>query len=488
MSEVELLSLVRHRQRRAGVVAALAVLVVLAACAGIAVVQYRSGAPLFALPGTRSISAPGAPSSAGAPPRSPDLGMAPRTSHEPTRTSTSARERRDVRGAGQPIERWLAALAHEADVGLVLAPGVAGSVVTADFSDGTHWRRRLAAVARAHALDVREEDGLLEIAPSVAAVAAVDERSPSSIPMGALPEPRRVTELLRLSNARAADLVRALDGPLRASGVTAGFDVSTNALVFAGPERETRDAVALAKDLDIPRRRFLLEAHIIELSRSARQEMGVQWTLESANLGAIVDLPAADSDGEGAGIVVATSGSHTLRARLSALESQGRVRVISRPRIVVVEGKPASIEAVRILRVRLPDRGSVVADADASVSVGSARAFEEIPVGVRLEVEPALQGEGNVVLRIIAKSSTLGPPQPPDGIPEELSRRVEADVVVADGHTAVLGGLLREGSSHSGTGVPVLRSIPLLGVLFGKRRHERDVEELIVLVTPRLIS
>jgi general secretion pathway protein D len=400
-----------------------------------------------------------------------------------------------------PIERWLATLADEAGVGLVLAPGVAGSSVAATFSPDVDWQRRLDAVARLYALDVQLEDGLLEVAsrepePPAGAVVPVlvgESTLASSLVVGsaaieAAPKPRHITRLLRLSNARASDLVRALDGPLRAGGITAGFDPATNALVLGGPEGEINSAVDLAQQLDIPRRRFLLEAHIVELSRSARQEMGVQWTLESGDLGGIVDFPAAATEGEGGGIVVATSGTHTLRARLSALESEGRVRVISRPRIVVVEGKPASIEAVRILRVRLPDRGAVVAESDSTVALGVGRAFEEIRVGVRLEVEPALHGEGNVVLRIIAKSSTLGPPQPPDGIPEELSRRVEAEVVVADRHTAVLGGLLREGSARSGAGIPVLRSLPLLGALFGRRSRERDVEELIVLVTPRLIS
>jgi len=275
---------------------------------------------------------------------------------------------------------------------------------------------------------------------------------------------------------------------LATGGVTAAFDAASNSLVLGGPEPQLADAERLVRGLDIPRRRFLLEAHIVELSRSARHEMGVQWTLESNDLGAIVNFPATDPEQEGGGILVATSGSHSLRAKLSALEADGHVRVISRPRIVVVEGKPASIEAVRILRVRLPDSGAVVADGDSSVAVDGGRAFEEIAAGVSLQVEPSLQGEGNVVLRITAKSSTLGPPQPPDDIPEELSRRVEADVVVADGHTAVLGGLLREGSSHSGTGVPVLRALPVVGALFGRRARERDVEELIVLVTPRLIS
>jgi general secretion pathway protein D len=164
------------------------------------------------------------------------------------------------------------------------------------------------------------------------------------------------------------------------------------------------------------------------------------------------------------------------------------VRVVSRPRVVVLEGRPASIESVRILRVRFPDRAAVVGEIDDGENLGAGeKAVEEIPVGVVLRVEPSIQGDGRIVLRIRAKSSTLGPPQPPDGIPEELSRMVDAEVSVADGETAVLGGLLREGENHSGAGVPLLRSIPLVGALFGRRKHEQDGEELVVFVTPRLL-
>ena len=105
-----------------------------------------------------------------------------------------------------------------------------------------------------------------------------------------------------------------------------------------------------------------------------------------------------------------------------------------------------------------------------------------------LLVEPATQGQGKIVLRIRVESSNLGPPLPPDGIPEELRRVVDTDVVVADGETAVLGGLLRESRSRSGSGVPVLRSIPIIGLLFGKRVDEREGEELVVLITPRLLQ
>ncbi|RMF24540.1 MAG: type IV pilus secretin PilQ, partial [Deltaproteobacteria bacterium] len=81
-----------------------------------------------------------------------------------------------------------------------------------------------------------------------------------------------------------------------------------------------------------------------------------------------------------------------------------------------------------------------------------------------------------------------GRPQPPDLIPEELSRRVHAEVVVGSGETAVLGGLIREGSRGERAGVPVLGDLPALGRLFGRHGKEQESEELVVLVTPTRIE
>ena len=278
-----------------------------------------------------------------------------------------------------------------------------------------------------------------------------------------------------------------LGAAARIDASTVSADHGNNALILTGGRPAVARLESIAEQLDTPRRSFLLEVQIIEISRNVRRELGVQWSVDG-DLGAIVDFPAADAPREGSGLIVATDGSHSVRARISALEADGRVRVISRPRVVTVEGRPASIESVRILRVRFPDSGTVVGDVDAGGGTRAGRAVEEIPVGVSLKVEPALQGQGEIVLRIVAKSSTLGPPQPPDGIPEELSRMVDAEVIVADGETAVLGGLRREGRNRSGAGVPVLRAVPLLGRLFGKRVHENEGEELVVMVTPHLLG
>ena len=149
-------------------------------------------------------------------------------------------------------------------------------------------------------------------------------------------------------------------------------------------------------------------------------------------------------------------------------------------------GDHHAAELIRQLRVRFPDRAAVVSGSD-DVNVGGDRAVEAIPVGVRLQVEPAMQGLQDIVLRIRAESSNLGQPLPPDDIPEEFSRVVDAEVVVADGETAVLGGLLQVTRGRVGAGLPYLRRVPLVGLLFGRRSVEREGQELLVLVTPRLL-
>jgi len=134
--------------------------------------------------------------------------------------------------------------------------------------------------------------------------------------------------------------------------------------------------------------------------------------------------------------------------------------------------------------VKLMGDGAIVEFRSVVDAVACAVALQERMVTHQREVPT----DSRIVLRIRAKSSTLGPPQPPDDIPEELSRMVDAEVAVADGETAVLGGLMREGSDRSSAGVPYLRSVPLLGLLFGKRIDRNDDEELVVLVTPHLIQ
>lgn len=421
----------------------------------------------------------------------------------------------------KPLRGLLASLARSAGLALVLEPGVDGALV-AESDQSVAWQTRLDAYARVgdfvyrlgpDLLEVRrprdrERAGKLSRTQAAASLPHPGPRSdvaegskntlPSDVPsplptlqptMAPAPlEPPTVvkrTEILSFQYAEAASLVPVLKASADKGGARVAAAGAGNALVFSGPEPEVLRLLAVARALDRPRRRVLLEARIVELSRTAREELGVEWTLDG-ELGAEVRLGPGSGSAEGGALLVATKGASPLEARLSALESEGRVRVVSRPSVAVLEGSTATIESVRILRIRLPDRGAVLTEQPAGAAAG--RATEEVPVGVRLEVTPSLRAHDKVHLQIQAKSSSLGPPLPPDGIPEELSRTIAAEIEVQAGRTAVLGGLRREGKSRVRAGVPILRSIPGLGLLFGKKEKEVDHEELLILVRPRLLE
>ena len=384
-----------------------------------------------------------------------------------------------------PLAQLLAEIAEESGLGLVAGPELKKDV-TAVFPPGAAWEDRLDALSGAAGFTYAIRGGVIEIGPE----AAPSPPPPTmAAPVAETPEPPESTIAnFRPANARATDLAKVLARVLDANGVTAAADAASNSLLISGPPKDVERARKIVAEMDVPYRRFLVEAEIVEMLTATRNDLGVQWRVETGDLAAAANFPIDAPDERQGEVTVATGGTFSLKARISALEAEGRARVVARPRVLVVEGRPASIESVRILRVRLPDTTSVVAGGDDTTAGSSSRAVEEFPVGIKLKVEPSLLGGDRVALRVTAKSSTLGEPLPPDDIPEEFSRLVEADFFVAHGETAVLGGLARVADGRSRSGLPILRSIPVLGVLFGRRSREQDSEELVVLVTPYLLK
>jgi type II secretory pathway component GspD/PulD (secretin) len=396
--------------------------------------------------------------------------------------------------ATRALSEWLGEIADESGLGLVAGPALERKIA-AVFPAGSRWDERLAALAGGAGLAYRIERGVIEIEALPASPVPIQPTS--AAPSGdeltadaAAPAVEAAPTLLRVrpSHARAVDLAKALSQLLRPRGVGTAADAVSNSLLLSGPADAVAEARRVALEMDVPYRRFVVEAQIIEMLDARRSDLGVQWRIAGDDAAASVNFPSDAGDGREGEVTIATGGTVSLNARISALEADGRARVVARPRVLVVEGRSASIESVKILRVRLPDSTSVVASGEDTRASSPSRAVEEFPVGITLQVEPALLGGDRVSLRVTAKSSTLGEPLPPDDIPEELSRMVEADFFVAHGETAVLGGLARAARSHRRSGVPVLREIPGVGLLFGRRARERDDEQLVVLVTPYLLE
>jgi type IV pilus assembly protein PilQ len=138
------------------------------------------------------------------------------------------------------------------------------------------------------------------------------------------------------------------------------------------------------------------------------------------------------------------------------------------------------------LRVQLPSTGSstVIGGSGGQQTL----AVQDIEVGIILQVTPQVSSDGFVLLKIDVESSTLGARSSGAAIPDELSRHAIANVLVRDGETIVIGGILKDTQQESESGIPYLKNIPVLGWLFKNIRLQKDFEELMVFITPRIVA
>ena len=182
---------------------------------------------------------------------------------------------------------------------------------------------------------------------------------------------------------------------------------------------------------------------------------------------------------------------NNVRALLSAAENEGQIKIISRPSVVTLNNVPSTIKSERILRIVLPSSTNIASGSGAAA--GTAVATEKVPVGINLTVIPQVSSDGFVLLNIKVKSSSIAnSPTVATGttvVPfDELNREAEANVLVRDGETIVIGGILKDSDINSQSGVPYLKEIPVLGWLFKNWRFQKDFEELVVFITPRIAS
>jgi type IV pilus assembly protein PilQ len=299
---------------------------------------------------------------------------------------------------------------------------------------------------------------------------------------------------------------------------------STSNVVIIRDVRENIEAVReLIKYIDTQTPQVVIESYIVTTNNNIIRDLGVQWgyryiaspetgnptgvnfpgriglggsglTQGTGGVPFIADFPAAVTGGSGSAIDLllgSLDGSQALNLRLTALETQGKARVISRPRVVTLNNKPADIEARRVVRVPVIAGNTVVGGANTSAA---SNAFEEFDVGITLKVTPQISSDGFVLLDIDAESSELAPasvrPSGPTSsfplIPDELKRTASSNVLIRAGETFVLGGILQDNLRQDERGIPYLRDTPGLGWLFKGRTNTNVKDELLVFITPKL--
>jgi general secretion pathway protein D len=177
------------------------------------------------------------------------------------------------------------------------------------------------------------------------------------------------------------------------------------------------------------------------------------------------------------------TGSQDIRAVLNAIESVTEVRVLSAPKLLVLNNHQAELQIGDQVPITT---ASAVGTQNPDAPIVNSVQFRD--TGVILSVTPRANQSGRVTIDIAQEVSDVAATTT-SGIdsPTIQQRKFATTVAVADGETIVLGGLIRESTSRSRGGVPVLSRVPGLGGLFGSRNRDRRRTELIVLLTPRVI-
>ena len=247
-------------------------------------------------------------------------------------------------------------------------------------------------------------------------------------------------------------------------------------LVEDTPDFLRRIAV-LVKDIDQPPTQILIEAKILEISLTDEDSYGLDWSkFFSSEGGSGVFGTTSLSDSSSPGLFFDYT-TPDIIATLNALTSQGRVRTLSTPKLLAVEDLESSV----IIGDR---RGYPVTT---TINQVTSESIEFLESGVILRVTASVDAEGQVMMDINPEVST-GLIDPVSGIPSQTTTEVTTRMIVPDGKTIFVGGLIKHRVDESKRGVPVIGRVPVLGRLFSNRQKTLSNTETVVLITPTIVQ
>jgi len=268
-------------------------------------------------------------------------------------------------------------------------------------------------------------------------------------------------------------------------------DQRTNKVIIKDVKSAVDDMRKILISLDVPEKQVMIEARIVEASSTFTQSLGVNWGIHYRDgSAAIAGINSMDTNfggltttaptsngvsgmpGAAAGISFGTLSSNIkLDLRLNAAVGAGLVRIVSTPRVATLNHKAAKITQGQ----QIPYT--------ASTSDKIETKFVE--AALALEVTPHINPNGTVVMKIDAKNDSPGSTGNPPSINK---KQATTEMMLRDGETTVIGGIFVESESNNDDGVPYLKDVPWLGGLFKSNESKRNRNELLIFITPRIIS
>lgn len=250
-----------------------------------------------------------------------------------------------------------------------------------------------------------------------------------------------------------------------------------NMLLVEDTPEFLRRTAALVREIDKQPTQIMIEAKILEVTLTDEDSYGLNWTKFFDSDGGSGDFGTQGLGSPGSPGLFFNYANNNISAALDALTSQGRVRTLSSPKLLAIE----DIESSVIIGDR---RGYSVITTINQVTTESVEFLES---GVILRVTPSVDAAGNVMMDIHPEVST-GVIDPITGIPSQTTTEVTTRMIVPDGQTIFVGGLIKHRVEESKRGIPVIGRIPGIGLLFSNRENTNVNTETIVLITPTVLG
>ncbi|RZA08327.1 MAG: type IV pilus secretin family protein [Moraxellaceae bacterium] len=409
------------------------------------------------------------------------------------------------------VRSVLQLIADFTDLNLVASDTVKGSITLR--LDNVPWDQALELVLKTKGLDKRQVGNVLMVAP--AAEIAERERQELATQKQLQELAPLKTEYIRVryANARALFELFMPEGGGSGGGSGGGgsggnngrssttsilsdrgsaiVDERTNSIILTDTEDKILEFHKVIDQVDIPIRQVMIEARIVIANNEFRKELGtrIATNLTSTtqqgnthNLRGSVFGNAVDqatnlnvSDPFGAMTWSVLGKNINLGLELSALEDSGFGEIVSQPKVITGDKQQATIE-----------NGTQIPYQEASASGATTTAFKEAVL--KLDVTPQITPDDNIIMTLKINQDSVGKVVSQSNVPTIDVTELNTQVLVADGQTVVLGGIFQTNKVKGVSKVPLLGDVPIVGRLFRRNKDSDTKRELIIFITPRIMS
>ncbi len=400
------------------------------------------------------------------------------------------------------IKDVLRAVGQAANLNMIVSDGVSGQV-SLSLKD-VDITEALQSILRTKGLTYVREGNIVRV---VAVAEARDEDMETRIfPLGYANGKEALTVVEKMKSDRARVSV----------------DTRMNALVVKDLSLNIDRMERLLRNLDARAPQVMIEAKIVEVASNYARELGVQWgghytgvgrdgttvmsggttgagssssvpvigsTVMYPKLGDIgmsgnayaVNLPAAVGSGAGGAIGISfgkLGGKLSLDLQLSAMQTTGNGKILSTPKVVTLNNKEAKISSGVDIPVRVLT----------TTTAGTSAEVKTISASLSLSTIPVITSDNRIGLVIKVEKSEPDFSLQVDGIPTITKRNANTELIVDDGETVVLGGIITRSEGETEAGVPLLSRIPVLGWFFKKKGTFEKQTELLIFITPTIVK